>query len=259
MLLYNQNHSPKSTIMSSKTMVLISGANQGLGFEIAKKLATEQRDYHILLGSRNLAKGEESAKELQGLPASIQAVQLDITSDESINACAALIETHFARLDVLINNAGIATPAYGTEPTPRKKLAKCFDTNVYGATSLTDACIPLLKQATNPRIVFMGSEMGSVTHTLDPHFAYYGVDSVAYKASKAALNMIAATYAVKYGKEGFKVNICCPGLRKTNLSPAMGSMGGPASEGAINACRLATLGEDGENGTFTNTEGTLPW
>ncbi len=105
----------------------------------------------------------------------------------------------------------------------------------------------------------MGSEMGSVANTLDPNFPYYGVDSVAYKTSKAALNMLAATYAVKYGREGFKVNVCCPGLRRTNLSPAMGKMGGPASEGAVNACRLAGLGEGGENGTFTNVEGGLPW
>lgn len=245
--------------MASKTIVLISGANQGLGFEIAKKLATEQKDYHIFLGSRNLAKGEESAKMLQGLPGSVQAVQLDVTSDDCINACATLIEHQFAHLDVLVNNAGIASPAYGNEPTPRKKLAKCFDTNVYGAVSLTDACIPLLQKATTPRLVFMGSEMGSVANTLDPNFAYYGAETVAYKASKAALNMIGATYAVKYGKEGFKVNVCCPGLRKTNLAPEMGKMGGAPSEGAVNACRLATLGEEGENGTFTNLDGVLPW
>ena len=101
--------------------------------------------------------------------------------------------------------------------------------------------------------------MGSVTQTLDVNFAYYGLDSVAYKASKAALNMLAAAYAVKYGKEGFKVNVCCPGLRKTNLNPAIGDLGGEASEGVINTVRLATLGVEGENGTFTNVDGGLPW
>ena len=237
--------------MTSKTIVLISGANQGLGFEIAKKLATEHQDYHILLGSRSLAKGEESAKKLHGLPGSIQAVQLDVTSDDSIAACADLVKTQFGHLDVLINNAGIATPAYEHEPTLRAKLSRCFDTNLYGAAALTDACIPLLKLAANPRIVFMSSEMGSVSNTLDPNFPYYGIplhnfDAVAYKASKAALNMLGATYAVKYGGDGFKVNLCCPGLRKTNLVPAMGDLAGEAAEGAVNACRLATLGKEGD-------------
>ena len=250
--------------MSSKTIVLISGANQGLGFEIAKKLATEHQDYHILLGSRSLAKGEESAKQLQDLPGSTQAVQLDVTSDDSIAACADLIKTHFGHLDVLVNNAGIAIPAYQHEPTLRAKFSRCFDTNLFGAAALTDAFVPLLKLAKNPRIVFMSSEMGSVANTLDPNFPYYGIplsnfDVVAYKASKAALNMLGATYAVKYGGDGFKINMCCPGLRKTNLTPTVGGLGGEAAEGAVNACRLATLGVEGEGGTFTNLEGVLPW
>ena len=250
--------------MASKTIVLISGANQGLGFEIAKKLATEHRDYHILLGSRSLAKGQESAKKLHGLPGSAQAVQLDVTSDDSISACAQLVKTLFGHLDVLVNNAAIASPAYGHEPTLRLKLSRCFDTNLFGAAALTDACIPLLKLATTPRIVFMSSEMGSLSNTLDPNFPYYGIpinhpDVVAYKASKAALNMLGATYAVRYGADGFKVNMCCPGLRKTNLAPAMGDLGGEAAAGAVNACRLVTLGEEGETGTFTNVEGLLPW
>ena len=245
--------------MAFKTILLISGANQGIGFEIAKKLATEQKDYHIILGSRSLAKGEESAKELQGLPGSIQAVRLDITSDSSIAACAQLISNQHARLDVLINNAGIATPAYAHEPTIRAHLFHCFDTNIYGAASLTDACVHLLKRAPNPRAVFMSSEMGSVTNTLDPDFPYYSIDSDPHKASKAALNMLGAMYAVKHGKQGFKVNMCCPGLRKTNLAPTMGDLAGPASVGAVNACRLATLGAEGENGTFTNIDSVIPW
>ena len=102
----------------------------------------------------------------------------------------------------------------------------------------------------------MTSELGSIIKTLDSSWEYYGVDSPAYKASKAAVNMITAAYAVKYKDEGFKVNTCCPGLNATGLS---GGKGRHPSVGAINACRLATLEKDGETGTFSNREGTFPW
>ena len=244
------------------TTVLVSGANQGIGFEIAKKLATERKDYYILLGSRDLSKGEEAAKMLTGLAGSVQAIQLDITSDDSIAACVAHIENEFERLDVLVNNAGIGYDAYESEPMLRKRMAKCLDTNVYGAACLTEACIPMLSRAKVPRIVMVSSEMGSIGNALDPGFPYYSlanVDTLPYKASKAALNMVGAVYAVKYREAGFKVNVCCPGLCKTNLSAATAAIAGPASEGAIEACRLATLDEDGENGAFSNIEGVLPW
>lgn len=102
----------------------------------------------------------------------------------------------------------------------------------------------------------MTSELGSTGETLNPAFQYYGLDSPEYKASKAAMNMIMATNAVKLKDEGFKVNVCCPGLNATGLN---GGMGGHPSVGALNACRLATAGKDGENGTFTNKEASLPW
>ena len=245
--------------MTSKQIVLITGANQGIGFEIAKKLATEQLNYHILIGARSISNGEEAAKLLAHLPGSVQAIQLDVTSDDSIAACVAYIEKEFGILDVLINNAGIASPALQSESTLRGKLARCLDTNVYGAACLTESCISLLRRAENPRIVFVSSEMGSIGNALDPNFPYYGVDSMPYKTSKAAMNMMGATYAVKYQKEGFKVNMHCPGLRNTNMNKTFGGMGGPPSGGAVNACRLATLGKDGETGTFTNSDGVLPW
>ena len=245
--------------MTSKTIVLVSGANQGLGYEICKKLGSEQPGFHILLASRDESKGQEAAAALQNLQGMIETVRLDITRDDSIAACTSWIESTFGRLDVLINNAAISDYAVRDEPTIRIKLQKCLDTNVFGTASLTEACIPLLQKAKIPRIVFMSSEMGSIGNTLDPNFPYYGAHYVSYKASKSAVNMLGAMYAVKYGKEGFKVNLCCPGLRRTNFAGSVSTVGGAPEEGAINACRLATLGEAGENGTFSNLDGTLPW
>ena len=245
--------------MTSKTIVLVSGANQGLGYEMCKKLATEQPDFHILLASRDEAKGEEAATKLQHLQGTVEAVQLDISNDDSIETCVKWIETTFGHLDVLINNAAISDYAIRDEPTIRAQMQRCFDTNVFGTASLTDACVPLLQKGTVPRIVFVSSEMGSVGNTLDPKFPYYGAHYVSYKTSKSALNMLGAMYAVRYGKDGFKVNLCCPGLRATNFAGASSAIGGNPEEGAINACRLATIGANGEEGTFTNLEGTLPW
>ncbi|CAF9929004.1 MAG: hypothetical protein HETSPECPRED_007254 [Heterodermia speciosa] len=245
--------------MASKTIVLVSGANQGLGYEMCKKLATEQPDFHILVASRDDKRGREAAATLQDLQGTVEAVQLDISKDNSIEACVKWIDTKFGRLDVLINNAAISDYSVRDEPTIRAMMQKCFDTNVFGTASLTDACVPLLQKGTVPRIVFVSSEMGSVGNTLDPKFPYYGAHYVSYKASKSAVNMLGAMYAVKHGKDGFKVNVCCPGLRATNFAGPLSGTGGDPEEGAINACRLATVGADGEMGTFTNLEGTLPW
>ena len=248
--------------MSSKTIVLISGANQGIGFEISKKLATEQSSFHVIMGARDLAKGEEAAAALSNLVGTVEAIQLDITSDDSIEACVALIDKKHGSLDVLINNAGISTAAVTDLPTARAKYKAIFDVNVFGTACLTDACLPLLRKASSrvPRIVFVSSEMGSMGNVLNPKFPYYKMIIPPYQASKAAMNDLGVTYAVALGDEGFKVNMCCPGLRATNLSrgrrhPKMMDAAG----GAVNACRLAMLGADGESGTFSNVDGPMPW
>ena len=131
-----------------------------------------------------------------------------------------------------------------------------IDSDIIQAACLTETFIPLLRKSAQPRIIFMTSELGSIGDTLNPAFPYYGFDSPEYKASKAAMNMVMASNAVKLKDEGFKVNVCCPGLTATGMT---GGVGGHPSIGALNACRLAIAGKDGENGTFTNKEGSLPW
>lgn len=166
------------------------------------------------------------------------------------------VDTEHGHLDVLMNNAGIASLA--AKGTLRESYSKIFDTNVFGAAVLTDACIPLLKKSSHARIIFMSSGLGSIADTLDPRFPYYGIDSPPYVTSKAAMNMLTACYAVKYGKDGFKVNSCDPGFRKTNLN-GHAQMAGDAADGAINACRLIMLRKDGENGTFSDLDGPVKW
>jgi NAD(P)-dependent dehydrogenase (short-subunit alcohol dehydrogenase family) len=240
---------------SEKTIVLISGANTGIGFEIAKKLATEHPTYHVLMGSRSLSKAQTAISSLPtGL--SIQPLELDVTSDASIQAAYDAVASEHGRLDVLINNAGIANRAVHPDATFRQELTQIIDTNAISAACLTEIFIPLLRKSSNPRIVFITSRLGSITRTFDINHANYGLDQPAYKTSKAAMNMIMAHYAVKFKGEGFKVNACCPGYCATNLNAGNGT--NDVSTGAFNACRLATAGKDGETGTFTDAEAPYP-
>lgn len=242
---------------SQKTFVLVSGANQGIGLEIVKKLATENPGYHVLMGCRSLEKGQAA---IASLPPnlSVEPIELDITNDSSISKAVATAQEKYGRLDVLINNAGIAQRALSQGLSLREQYTQIIDTNAISAACLTEAFIPLLRKSSHPRIIFMTSELGSIGSTLDPNFIYYGMDNPQYKASKAAMNMIMATYAVKYKDAGFQVNVCCPGFNATNMNGFNERAGNPAN-GAINACRLATAGKDGQTGTFTNKEGPMPW
>jgi len=238
--------SPKSTI------VLITGANQGVGFETAKKLAKENPGYHILMGSRNAERGQAAAAKLQAENLSVEAITIDVTSDESITTAAKQVESQFGRLDVLINNAGIAIDnQFKPGDSYRDLMFKTYNTNVFGSVQTTEAFIPLLEKSTLPRIVFVSSSLGS--------FGYNGVlgGYPVYRSTKTALNMFAFQYAHRFEKQGWKINIACPGFLATNLNNYTGT--GGVETGAINISRLATLGEDGETGTYSNKEGPLPW
>ncbi|KAL6872752.1 NAD(P)-binding protein [Trichoderma novae-zelandiae] len=248
---------------ATKQVVLVTGANQGIGFEIVKKLVAIQPTYHVLVGCRSLSRGADAISKLEKLAGSVSPVEVDITSDESIAACVAHVEREHGKLDVLINNAGIGRHAVEELPSLRAKMAALFDVNVFGTLAMTDAAMPLLQKGADrgsvPRIVFITSEMGSLGNTLNPSWKYYQHNaSIPYKSSKAAANMIGACYSTLFEKQGWKINCCCPGLRKTafnnHLSTAM-----DVEEGAVRAVFLATLDEDGPTGTFTNIDGTEPW
>ncbi|KAL7788618.1 NAD(P)-binding protein [Trichoderma ceciliae] len=248
---------------ASKQVVLVTGGNQGIGFEIVKKLVAEQPTYHVLLGCRSLSRGVEAISELENLAGSVSAVEIDITSNESIAACVEQIDREHGKLDVLINNAGIGRHAVEDLPSLRAKMAKLFDVNVFGTMEMTDAAIPLLKKAADqssvPRIVFITSEMGSLGNTLNPSWKHYKYNtSMPYKSSKAAANMIGACYSTLFDEEGWKINCCCPGLRKTAFNNHM-SIAMDVEEGAVRAVELATLDKDGPTGTFSNIDGTEPW
>ena len=251
--------STQMAITSETTLVLITGANQGIGYYITKQLASEQPDYHIIMAGRNPETIKKVAAELQseGLP--VEPIVIDVNSDDSIAEAAKKVEEKYGRLDVLINNAGITHRKVDAEGKSRRQIMQAvYDTNVFGAYETTESFLPLLAKSTKtPRIVFITSTVGSLQMRTDPKTATRRTPFAEYPSSKSALNMLCLHYAVKFENEGWKVNASCPGHCKTNLNGF--TAGQPPENGAMNACRLATLGKDGETGTFSDLSGQCPW
>ncbi|KAL9470900.1 hypothetical protein ACSS6W_008841 [Trichoderma asperelloides] len=239
------------TVSSSSKIVLVTGANQGIGFEIAKSLSSKP-GYHVLVGSRDNQRGIDAAKQLQEQGFSAEPIAIDITSDKSIAEAVQQVTSKFGRLDVLVNNAGICLHDEMTSAPSLRNFHETFSVNTFGATITTEAFIPLLTASAAPRIVFVSSSMGSLTQRWG-----YPAGWPIYCSSKAALNMMMLHYAFKYKDAGWKINATCPGYCATNLNGFSGK--DTPADGALNAVRLATLGDDGETGTFSNKEGTLPW
>ncbi|KAI1461609.1 NAD(P)-binding protein [Annulohypoxylon moriforme] len=251
---------------SNKKIVLITGANQGVGYETAKNLILSSQDYHVILGSRDIAKGEAAAKELQAvedIKGTVSPTQIDVTNDTSVDAAASRISSEYGHLDILVNNAGIVSM---TKPPTRTAMRHILDTNVVGALSVTEAFLPLLRTSTHqpPRLVFVSSSTGSITHASNPASPYYAPGGATeYRTSKAALNMLMVMYYARLKPEGFLVFGADPGLCATNFT------GDPASlrnRGAVEASeggeRVATVvkGEkDGGVGRVLGAYGVSPW
>lgn len=241
---------------TKKTIALISGANTGIGLAVATQLARDH-GYHVIIGSRNEAAGDEAATALvaDGLTAS--SVQLDLSSDESITAAVSWIEKEFGVLDVLINNAGILID-HDKSLSTRELFTQTFNTNVIGTACLTEACLPLLRKSNFARLVFVSSRMGSLSLSTDKETLYYNIDYKSYDSSKAAVNMLALNYARILDDAGALVNVACPGLVKTKLT-GNHPLGTSTDAGAQRIVQLATLEKGGPTATFSDIQGGIPW
>jgi NAD(P)-dependent dehydrogenase (short-subunit alcohol dehydrogenase family) len=252
--------------MNNKPVALVTGANQGIGLQIAKDLAAH--GFTVLVGSRNLEKGETAA---QGIGAAAHALQLDVTDQASITAAAERIRKEFGRLDVLVNNAAISNtgklPGMSVEDYARlnrpsnvslDEVRAIFETNVFGVLAVTQALLPLLREAPAARIVNVSSGAGSLARNSDPTHPGRSIFGPGYSASKTALNAMTLSMAIELEPEGIKVNAVSPGFIKTNLNAYAGT--GTVEEGAREVMRLVMLGRDGPTGTFTRWENeTIPW
>jgi NAD(P)-dependent dehydrogenase (short-subunit alcohol dehydrogenase family) len=243
--------------MRSQTnrIALVTGANKGIGLEVARGIA--KSGYVVLLGARNPTTGGEAADTLarEGLDARF--VELDVTRRETISAAAARVAAEFGKLDVLVNNAGIADPHDG--PPSRASvdaIERVLRTNFLGAVAVAQAVLPLLRKSKAGRIVNVSSELGSISRQGDPGWKYVPVKVLGYCASKAALNLFTVQLAFELRDQGIAVNSVNPGFTATDLNAHRGQQ--TVEEGAAEIVRVA-LQEHGPTGKFLETGGEPAW
>lgn len=256
--------------MSEKKVALVTGANKGIGFQIAKALAGN--GYTVYVGSRDLHKGETAATEISG---QTKAIQLDITATNSINAAVTQIESEVGYLTLLVNNAAISHAgkpnrtmeemlgAQRASIAPINEMKTVWDTNVFGTLAVTQAFLPLLQNAPAARIVTVSSALGSLSLNTNPENPYRSGFDAVYGASKTALNAIFLSLAIELEDSNIKVNLVSPGFTATALNNFQGT--DTVEEGSMEPIRVA-LAEDMPTGSFTgpvnySTDGdnSIPW
>lgn len=251
------------TASGTQLIALVTGANQGVGNEIAKALAAN--GYIVYVGSRKLENGEKAAA---AIGENARAIQLDVTRQQTINAAMERIETDYGRLDLLVNNAGISHG--GTVPKSPQELMSTgravnvsldevrtvWETNVFGVIAVTQAALPSLRKSPAARIVNVSSGLGSLTWISDPECWARDHFGIVYAASKTALNAVTLAFALELEKENIKVNATSPGYTATALNNFQGT--DSLEVGSRDPIRVA-LETDGPTGSFTGPDGPLPW
>jgi NAD(P)-dependent dehydrogenase (short-subunit alcohol dehydrogenase family) len=234
---------------------LVTGANKGIGKEIARQLA--EAGVSVLLGSRDAERGKRAVEELAG-HGDVRLLVLDVTDPDGVAEAARQVE----RLDILVNNAGMMADGTTAPEATLDSFRRTFETNLFGVLTVTNAFLPALRRSSAPRIVNISSGTGSLTQSADPSggFAFSTGSGAAYRSSKTALNALTLFYAQTLEPEGFKVNALAPGLRRTDLNARAAESDGDPAEAAAGAVRLALLPDDGPTGQFVSWDGSvLPW
>lgn len=252
--------------MTVRRVALVTGANQGVGFQVAKELVAN--GVTVLLGSRDFARGQEAAKTIG---AGAVAIQLDVTDSASIAAAAQRVEDEFGRLDLLVNNAGISHASqrdgdflddYATanraSTASLDEIRAVWETNVFGTLAVYQAMLSLLRESADARIVNVSSGVGSLAANGDPAYPYHSMFGPVYPASKAAQNAITLAIMIELESTDIKVNLVSPGFTATNLNGFAGTES--LEDGSREVVRVCLLGPDGPTGTFTRWENSpIPW
>jgi len=240
---------------STQKIALVTGANKGIGYEIAAGLGA--LGWSVGVGARDEGRREAAAQKLREAGVDAFGVPLDVTDDTSVAAAAALIEERAGRLDVLINNAGVTggMPQEPTQVSP-EQMQTVVETNVIGAMRVTNALLPLLRRSASPRIVNMSSTVGSLARQTAADGST-GPISGAYSPSKTFLNAVTVQYAKELADTNILINLACPGYVATDLNGFRGFRS--PEQGAQIAIRLATLPDNGPTGGYFDDAGPIPW
>ena len=241
---------------STDRIALVTGANKGIGLEIARQLG--QAGVFVIIGARDAARARTALHDLlsQGLKA--QSVAIDLNDHASIAAAAETIGAEHGRLDILVNNAGIVDAADGPPGSASADAARrIMDTNFVGTLAVTQAMLPLLRLSPAARIVNLSSSLGSLAVNGDPTSPYYAARLIGYNASKAAVNMLTVQLAAELGDTSIVVNSVSPGYVKTDLTGHNGYM--TPEQGAKLPVEYALLGANAVSGQFVEPGGRTPW
>jgi NAD(P)-dependent dehydrogenase (short-subunit alcohol dehydrogenase family) len=234
--------------MDKGRITLVTGANRGIGRAASRRL--HERGHVVYLGARDANAGAAAAAEL-----GVEFVQIDVTSDESVQEAAAEIERREGRLDVLINNAGIPGPYHPARDITSADALAVFDTNVIAIVRVTHEFLPLLEKSAAPVIVNVGSGSGSFERTHDPELVQSRGGLPLYSASKAAVTMLTTQYAKALPH--MRINCADPGFTATEFNGYRGTQ--TIEEGTDAIVQMATLGPDGPTGTFVDRHGVVGW
>lgn len=252
--------------MSNARIALVTGANQGIGFQVSKELVAH--GWTVLVGARDSEKGQAAAGEI-GKGAEF--MPLEVTDARSIAEAADRIRREHGRLDLLVNNAAISRPPHAKEVAladhmktmsattiSLDDMRTIWETNVFAVVAVTQAMLPLLRAAPAARIVNVGSGAGSLTLNADPAFPPRKMFSPGYAGSKTAMNVVTLSFAIELEDEGICVNAVSPGFTSTNLNHFEGTES--LEDGAREVVRVALLEGDTRSGAFTAWENApIPW
>jgi NAD(P)-dependent dehydrogenase (short-subunit alcohol dehydrogenase family) len=237
-----------TTPTTTSTTTLITGGNKGLGFEAARRL--KEHGHRVVIGARDAGRGQQAAEEL-----GVEWVQLDVTSDASVAAAAQDLEERFGGVDVLVNNAGISGPFVGVDEMDAAIMTSVLDTNTVAAVRTIHAFLPQLRRSSAPVVVNVSSGLGSFAVRADESRIEHSLPTLAYSASKAALDMLTTVYA-QFLPE-IRINVVDPGYTATEFNGNSGPQ--TVTEGTDAVVAMATIGSDGPTGTFTDRHGVVGW
>jgi NAD(P)-dependent dehydrogenase (short-subunit alcohol dehydrogenase family) len=242
-------------MMNNSKVALVTGANKGIGLEIARQLG--QQGMTVLLGARDAARGIAAANALREVGLDAHFVQIDVTDVAQIAALPGTLEADYGCLDILVNNAGIALDDSPPSQVSLDIVRRTYEVNVFGVIAVTQALLPMLRRSEAARIVNLSSGLGSLARQSDPQSQFAEVNLMAYNSSKTALNAITVQFATEFRDTAIKINAACPGYTATDLNQNRGTR--TVAQAATVVVHLATLPADGPTGGYFDENGPVPW